>query len=133
MLATVASTVYAFTQKHPNALIVATGSTSIRTRLYRMGITNNLDETSEDFIIFGYTTDERWVAFEIGEDYEAFLVIKKKINFSMTIIEKLNKSKIPIIPIDKRLEKYRGKVLFPEKLAKANEIIAKSGIPKQKK
>lgn len=51
----------------------------------------------------------------------------------MTTIEKLNKSKIPIIPIDKRLEKYRGKILFPEKLARANEIIAKSGIPKLKK
>lgn len=51
----------------------------------------------------------------------------------MTTIEKLNKSKIPIISIDKRLEKYRGKILFPEKLARANKIIAKSGIPKLKK
>jgi len=33
VLATVASTVYAFIDKHPNASIVATGSTSIRTRL----------------------------------------------------------------------------------------------------
>ncbi len=81
VLATVASTVYAFTEKHPKALIIATGSTSIRTRLYRMGITNNLDEISEDFIIFGYTNDERWVAFEIGEDYEAFLVMKKENKF----------------------------------------------------
>ena len=48
----------------------------------------------------------------------------------MTTIEKLNKSKIPVIPIDKRLEKYRGKVLFPKKLAKANEILAKTELPK---
>ena len=48
----------------------------------------------------------------------------------MTTIEKLNKSKIPVIPIDKRLEKYRGKVLFPKKLAKANEILAKTQLPK---
>jgi hypothetical protein len=48
----------------------------------------------------------------------------------MTFIEKLNSSKVPIVPIDKRLEKYRGKVLFPEKLAKANEIIAKAALPK---
>lgn len=47
----------------------------------------------------------------------------------MTKIENLNRSKIPIIPIDKRLEKYRGKILFPEKLEKANEIIAKSQLP----
>ena len=42
VLATVASTVYAFTQKNPKAWILATGSTKVRTRLYRMGITNNL-------------------------------------------------------------------------------------------
>ena len=51
----------------------------------------------------------------------------------MTKIERLNKSKVPIVPIDKGLEKYRGKILFPEKLAKANEILAKSGVPKLKK
>lgn len=55
VLATVASTVYAFTEKHPNAWIIATGSTLARTRLYRMGITNNFAEISEDFTIFGYT------------------------------------------------------------------------------
>jgi len=47
-----------------------------------------------------------------------------------TTIKKLNKSKLPIIPIDKKLEKYRGKVLFPEKLARANEILERSGLPK---
>ena len=138
VLATVASTVYAFIEKYPNASIIATGSTSVRTRLYRMGITNNLDEISEDFAIFGYTTDEQWVKFEIGDDYEAFLVTKKT-TFSMTtsdtekLVDKLNKSKVPKIPIDKRLEKHRGKIFFPEKLARANEILAKSGIPKLKK
>ncbi len=49
----------------------------------------------------------------------------------MKTIEELNNSKVPIIPIDKKLEKYRGKVLFPEKLAKANEILSKSKLPKQ--
>ncbi len=77
VLATVASTVYAFVEKHPNSWIVATGSTEARTRLYRMGITNNLAEISEDFHVFGYTKNEEWVQFEIGEDYEAFLVTKK--------------------------------------------------------
>ena len=38
-------------------------------------------------------------------------------------IEKLNQAKIPIVKIDKRLERFRGKVLFPEKLEKANEIL----------
>jgi len=81
VLATVASTVYAFTEKHPKAWIIETGSTTARTRLYRMGITNNLAEISEDFIIFGYTKNGKWVAFETGEDYEAFLVTKKENKF----------------------------------------------------
>ena len=79
VLATVASTVYSFIDKHPNAMIIATGSTSARTRLYRMGITNNLEEISEDFAIFGFTKNEKWVQFVIGEDYDAFLLSKKRL------------------------------------------------------
>lgn len=45
-------------------------------------------------------------------------------------IDQLNKSKVPIIIFDKKLEEFRGKVLFPEKLKKANEILAKAGLPK---
>jgi hypothetical protein len=44
-------------------------------------------------------------------------------------IDELNKSKLPIIVFDKKLEEFRGKVLFPEKLKKANEILAKAGLP----
>ena len=47
-------------------------------------------------------------------------------------VEQLNNSKIPIIVFDKKLEQFRGKTLFPEKLAKANEILAKAGLPKIK-
>lgn len=77
VLATVASTVYAFAEKHPDAWIVATGSTEARTRLYRMGITNNLAEINNDFHVFGFTKNEEWVEFEAGEDYEAFLITRK--------------------------------------------------------
>ena len=77
VLATVASTVYAFTEKYPNAWILATGSTTVRTRLYRMGITNNLAEIETDFIVLGYTKNEEWKKFIVGEDYEAFLLTKK--------------------------------------------------------
>lgn len=49
----------------------------------------------------------------------------------MTTIEKLNKAKLPIVKIDKSLEKLRGLNLFPEKLAKANEVIARVGLPKK--
>ena len=77
VLATVASTVYAFLDKHPNAYIVASGSTNVRTRLYRMGITNNLIEIQEDFVVYGLSEKGAWEEFEVGEDYEAFLITKK--------------------------------------------------------
>ena len=48
-------------------------------------------------------------------------------------IEQLNNSKVPIIVFDKKLEQFRGKTLFPEKLARATEILAKAGLPKSKK
>lgn len=72
VLATVASTVYAFTGKYPEAWIYVTGSTVVRTRLYRMGLTNNLTEISNDFYVFGLIEDN-WEQFIVGEDYEAFL------------------------------------------------------------
>lgn len=79
VLATVASTVYAFTEKYPEAWIFATGSTLVRTRLYRMGITDNLAEISRDFKVFGLTIDtNKWEEFIIGEYYEAFLITKKE-------------------------------------------------------
>jgi len=48
-------------------------------------------------------------------------------------INSLNTSKVPIIAFDKELEKLQDKVLFPEKLKKANEILDKFGLPKKKK
>lgn len=77
VLATVASTVYAFTGKYPNAHIFATGSTEVRTRLYRMGITNNLTEIQEDFQIYGMKHDETFEEFVVGEDYIGFLITRK--------------------------------------------------------
>ena len=42
VLSTVVATLYAFTDNHLGATIIATGSTEAKTRLYRMGISNNL-------------------------------------------------------------------------------------------
>jgi hypothetical protein len=77
VLATVASTVYAFTDKHPDAWIYARGSNSARTRLYRIGITNNLLEIKKDFEVFGLK-DDQWHTFRKGVDYKAFLIKRKK-------------------------------------------------------
>lgn len=76
VLATVVSTLYVFTNKHPGFWVYATGSTPARTRLYRIGITLNLEEILADFEVYGLS-DETWHEFEKGSDYEAFLVKRK--------------------------------------------------------
>lgn len=45
-------------------------------------------------------------------------------------IKKLNQSKTPIVVFDMKLEALIGKVLFHEKLEKANEILKKTTLPK---
>lgn len=49
----------------------------------------------------------------------------------MKITEELKKRKIPIVKIDRSLNKYDDKVLFPEKLNKANEMLKRTGLPKE--
>ena len=78
VLATVAKTVYTFLEKYPNAAIYVKGSTFARTRLYRMIISNNLEEINEQFKVFGFFDDKGWVVYEKNNDYSAFLVILKK-------------------------------------------------------
>ena len=77
VLATVVSAIYAFTEKHPDSWIYATGSTKSRARLYRMGITKYLKEVKSDFEIFG-EINKTWEHFEKEVDYESFLVKRKK-------------------------------------------------------
>jgi len=48
-------------------------------------------------------------------------------------IEELNKSKVPIIVMDKKPKKFTSKTLFNNNLEKANEILAWAGLPKVKK
>jgi len=47
----------------------------------------------------------------------------------MTTIKELNKKKVPIVRIDKSLNKYDDVVLFPEKVEKANEMLRTIGLP----
>ena len=78
VLATVAHTAYDFFEKHPDCFIYAAGSTKARTRLYRIGIANNLAEISIDFVAYGFHGGV-WEVFERGKDYEAFLIKKNSI------------------------------------------------------
>ena len=44
-----------------------------------MGITNNLLLIEKDFFVFGFKED-KWAKFEKNGPYDAFLVMRKKIN-----------------------------------------------------
>ena len=48
-------------------------------------------------------------------------------------IKDLNTKREPIVLIDKTLDFFNDKVLFPEKLEKANEMLKKIGLPKLSK
>jgi hypothetical protein len=49
----------------------------------------------------------------------------------MEITAEIKKRKIPIVRIDKALNEYDNKILFPDKLEKANEMLRRVGLPKQ--
>ena len=49
----------------------------------------------------------------------------------MNVISEIKKRKIPIVRVDKSLNKYDDKILFPDKLEKANEMLRTIGLPKQ--
>lgn len=76
ILVTVVATIYAFTDKHPNSWIYATGSTKARTRLYRMGLSRHFEEMQKEFEIFGLRNEE-WNSFVKDEEYDAFLARRK--------------------------------------------------------
>ncbi|MFC5191131.1 DUF6934 family protein [Algoriphagus aquatilis] len=79
VLATVASTVYAFTDKYPDSWVYLTGSTKSRTRLYRIGISKFLEELNQDFEIYGQLNDN-WEKFKPDTEFEGFLVRRKQAN-----------------------------------------------------
>jgi hypothetical protein len=76
VLATVAFTALDFTNQFPNTLIHIKGSTSARTRLYQMGIGNNLPEISKNFEILGFYL-QKWEPFIPRRNYDAFLAQRK--------------------------------------------------------
>lgn len=76
VLATVAATVYEFTERYPKSAILVSGSTKSRTRLYRMSVNRYQYEIHADFFIFGYCKLNYWEEFNKEKDYEAFLLTR---------------------------------------------------------
>ncbi|MEN9333241.1 MAG: hypothetical protein RLY35_421 [Bacteroidota bacterium] len=82
VLATVASSVSAFTLKYPHLWVYATGSSESRTRLYQMGISRHLDEIQLEFEVFGLRKNQ-WIPFSRNINYQAFIIKRKNINFDL--------------------------------------------------
>ena len=78
VLSTVASTVYLFTAVFPKAIIYAEGNNATRNRLYRMGISNNLEELQETFNVYGFIENKGWFEYEKNKNYSSFFVKRKK-------------------------------------------------------
>ncbi len=76
VLATVAATIYLFSERHPNAWVFIKGNNKVRTRLYRIAITVHLTEIEKDFHIFGLI-NEQWQEYSSADDFEAFLIKRK--------------------------------------------------------
>ncbi|MDR3695784.1 DUF6934 family protein [Mucilaginibacter sp.] len=76
VLATVAHSINDFCYRHGNHLIFAQGSDAVRTRLYQMGISRNLDEINKEFEIKGLT-NKGWEPFKKNVNYNAFLTNRK--------------------------------------------------------
>ena len=76
VLATVANALIKFTDAYPDARIVIVASSPERTRLYRIGISNNLNEIKKEFTLLGLLNN-KWEDFEPGRDYKAFLAKRK--------------------------------------------------------
>jgi hypothetical protein len=77
VLATVAYTLYLFTERYPYAIVLASGSTTARTRLYRIGIANNFSDIEQDFDVLGLTDLIEWEPFRKNTDYLAFSIRRK--------------------------------------------------------
>ena len=78
VLATVAFTIYTFIEEYPSAWVFLTGSTKARTRLYQIGISNNLEYITADFAVSGRKEEGIWYKFEKNIEYDAFLITLKK-------------------------------------------------------
>lgn len=76
VLATVASTVLEFTEKHGQLVVTAEGVTPARTRLYQMAIRANLAEIEKSFLVYGMYQGVPY-PFKPGINFQSFFVIKK--------------------------------------------------------
>lgn len=76
ILSTVAFAVQSFVVHNTGSVILATGSTAARTRLYQMNILKYWKEISIRFVVRG-SRKNKWTSFKKGVNYDAFLLFHK--------------------------------------------------------
>jgi hypothetical protein len=135
VLATVASTLYTFTDLYPNALVLALGATYARTRLYRMEIANNFELIKNDFKILGFKNGY-WQPFQKNVEFDQFLAqrqfVEKNIYNLVLMENKQNNYKGAIIlGIKEELEQYRNHPYFLKKAKEAEEFLRRVGVPEE--
>lgn len=54
------------------------------------------------------------------------------ISEDMKTIKDISNQSIPLVAIDKSLDKLRGKVMFPKKLEKANKVLSTAKLPEKR-
>ena len=78
ILATIATAVDIYTQRHPDRMIYFIGSTKERTRLYRMAISLNLEELTQTFEIYAEPEGQsNFIPFHKNMKISAFLIKRK--------------------------------------------------------
>lgn len=82
VLATIAAIVSDFMFSKEDAIILAAGNSLSRNRLYRIGISTNLNAINPQFEIFGYRFG-KWEVFRKENEYESFFVRRKQIKFDI--------------------------------------------------
>ena len=102
-----------------------------------MRLTLNINDQKSMFFLelirtFDFVSIETEASDELNPAHKA-LLDKRLMKFSSQKEDNLSweevQSKTPIVKIDKKLEKHRGKVLFPKKLAMANKLLEKAVLP----
>jgi hypothetical protein len=78
ILATVAHAVSDFTERYPNAIIYATGSSDARNRLYQMSINKFWNEINKMYDVYGRVKNGIVIEFISGINFTEFFAIRKK-------------------------------------------------------
>ncbi len=98
-----------------------------------MGISNNYNELSEEFEIFGLK-DRKWEVFQLKKNYEAFLVRRRQFKFVVMSTKAKNKkstakSKKGVDTISPKVRNYGDHPFFVKKAKEAKALIDEVGLP----